>query len=478
LGIAFPRFGALVLSFVPVPSWVSSFWIRMIMLGLAILIPLVVGVISLLITAPEERPTGTAARAWAVLKGYPYTLGLALTLVMMIVFVPFMKIRTLLKRWSSQHMPVIVEEAEYLGVVEETQRALEQRGWPTQRQRASWMLRFPIKVLTFFASGAIENLVAEELTVLKGNSLEVMLHPSDLVISAKKEDVPRARAAITEQLSFSKAYLTWSKEANEMEDRLNALWRQLQARANGAQGGAAMEKLQAIEVDLRELEVPYEEWEVLFRAKLLAERGLLQVLTGVADRPRDVADAYAGQRGGNSAWREPAASKRSDATLKQGGTSMGAPKRIKALGADAIKGYTVTDNAGEKLGKIEDFMIDPNRGSISFAVLSFGGMMGMGSKLFPVPWSALLLSPKDKKAVIQVDKEALMSAPGFKKADKNGWTETADREWAARTFEHCRWPSGGREEQEPLSSSGEPEREYHIRPGGEGDNDRRIVIKS
>jgi sporulation protein YlmC with PRC-barrel domain len=137
-------------------------------------------------------------------------------------------------------------------------------------------------------------------------------------------------------------------------------------------------------------------------------------------------------------------------------------KRTKALGANAIKGYTVTDNGGEKLGKIEDFMIDPNRGSIAFAVLSFGGIMGLGGKLFPVPWSALLLSPKDKKAVIQVDKEALMSAPGFKKADKNSWTEMADREWSARIFEHYRFLPDSRQAQEPLESSrGEEQRQVN-----------------
>jgi len=56
-----------------------------------------------------------------------------------------------------------------------------------------------------------------------------------------------------------------------------------------------MEQLHAFERDLRQLKVPYEEWEVLFRAKLQLERSLLQAVAGLTERPRDAADAYAGR---------------------------------------------------------------------------------------------------------------------------------------------------------------------------------------
>jgi hypothetical protein len=108
-------------------------------------------------------------------------------------------------------MPVLVEADDYLKIVDRVERTLDQRGWSAQRQQASWLLRFPTRLLTFFASGVIDDLVAENLTVLRAPSLEVVLHPSDLVINGKKEDVVHARAAIAEQLSFSEAHLTWTK---------------------------------------------------------------------------------------------------------------------------------------------------------------------------------------------------------------------------------------------------------------------------
>src|SRR4051812_47991889 len=84
LGIAFPRLGAFLLAFVPLPEWASG-WVRLVMLALAVLLPLAVGVVSLFLVEPEQRPKGALTRGKAILKGYPYTVGLALTLVMMLI---------------------------------------------------------------------------------------------------------------------------------------------------------------------------------------------------------------------------------------------------------------------------------------------------------------------------------------------------------------------------------------------------------
>ena len=59
-------------------------------------------------------------------------------------------------------------------------------------------------------------------------------------------------------------------------------------------------------------------------------------------------------------------------------------------------------------------------------VLSFGGFLGMGEKLFAVPWSALVLDTKNKRFVLDVDKERLENAPGF---DANDWPDMANDAW-------------------------------------------------
>jgi len=97
------------------------------------------------------------------------------------------------------------------------------------------------------------------------------------------------------------------------------------------------------------------------------------------------------------------------------------------MGADTLLGNDVYNNDGEDLGDIKEFMIEMTSGKISYAVLSFGGMLGLGDKLFAVPWSALKLDTVNKRFTLNVPKESLKDAPGF---DKDRWPSMADPTWA------------------------------------------------
>lgn len=66
-------------------------------------------------------------------------------------------------------------------------------------------------------------------------------------------------------------------------------------------------------------------------------------------------------------------------------------------------------------------------GEVAYAVLSFGGVFGIGEKLFAVPWSALTLDTQSKNFILNVSKEQLKNAPGF---DKNDWPDMLDEAWA------------------------------------------------
>jgi len=103
----------------------------------------------------------------------------------------------------------------------------------------------------------------------------------------------------------------------------------------------------------------------------------------------------------------------------------------KVLAADTVVGDQVVNLQNENLGKIEHLMIDLESGRVAYAVLSFGGFLGMGDKLFAIPWSALALDPDDHKFILNVDKELLKAAPGF---DKDHWPNMADLNWANGVF--------------------------------------------
>lgn len=105
------------------------------------------------------------------------------------------------------------------------------------------------------------------------------------------------------------------------------------------------------------------------------------------------------------------------------------------MGADTLLGNDVYNPAGEDLGDIKEFMIDMASGKVEYAVLSFGGLLGMGDKLFAVPWSALRLDTENKRFTLDVAEEELKNAPGF---DKDHWPSMADPAWIQKIHQFYR----------------------------------------
>jgi sporulation protein YlmC with PRC-barrel domain len=101
--------------------------------------------------------------------------------------------------------------------------------------------------------------------------------------------------------------------------------------------------------------------------------------------------------------------------------------------ADDLIGKKVVSATNEDLGKIEDIVVDANSGRILYGVLSFGGFLGVGDKLFAIPWRSLSLGNDAKAFTLNVEKERLKNAPGF---DKKQWPNFADEKWATTTHEY------------------------------------------
>jgi len=101
-------------------------------------------------------------------------------------------------------------------------------------------------------------------------------------------------------------------------------------------------------------------------------------------------------------------------------------------------GADVQNPQGQNLGDIKDVVIDRASGRIAYAVVSFGGFLGMGEKLFAVPWGAFAQPKADKDTfVLDVDKERLKNAPGF---DAHNWPQMASREWVTSLYSYYNVP--------------------------------------
>ena len=101
--------------------------------------------------------------------------------------------------------------------------------------------------------------------------------------------------------------------------------------------------------------------------------------------------------------------------------------------AATLEGNDVFNHVDEKLGTIQDIMIDVPRGRVAYAVLSRGGILGMGEKLFAIPWSALTLDTDRKCFLLDIDLERMEDAEGF---DKDNWPRMADTAWATQVHEY------------------------------------------
>jgi hypothetical protein len=268
VGVIFPEIGTMLLAFVPIPDFVDQNLVRLAMLVAALIVPLLIGVAALMVLPAERRPAGLDA-ARTVLRGYPLAFVLALVLVFLGFVALFRKGRALVKRWKDAHVPIVVKEGGYDRMVADLEAALDEAELDVTPGVAPAILALPARVLAAVAGPGVESLVPDRLVQLVGPGLEVQLYPSDVAIVGTELNVNRARSAIASRLTATSAFMTTSAEAQGVEERLQHLAERERL------DPAAQAELGSVDERLRHLEIPYEEWEVLYRQRLQVERDLL-----------------------------------------------------------------------------------------------------------------------------------------------------------------------------------------------------------
>ncbi|MFP6559369.1 PRC-barrel domain-containing protein [Paraburkholderia sp. B3] len=98
------------------------------------------------------------------------------------------------------------------------------------------------------------------------------------------------------------------------------------------------------------------------------------------------------------------------------------------MAADTLTGNKLFTSDHEEIGKISAIMLDVPSGQIAYAVLASGGFLGMGGKLYAIPWSALILDTDEKCFRLDVTAEHVKNAPAF---DKDHWPAMADEQWGS-----------------------------------------------
>jgi hypothetical protein len=111
---------------------------------------------------------------------------------------------------------------------------------------------------------------------------------------------------------------------------------------------------------------------------------------------------------------------------------------LQLIAADKVEGTTVYNTKGEKLGSVERVMIDKISGRVAYALMSFGGFLGIGDRHHPLPWSVLRYDPDKGGYVVNLDKRQLEGAPTIAISDTSfNWDDPA---WNRRVHDYYKTP--------------------------------------
>jgi hypothetical protein len=259
IGVLLPDVGALLLAAFPLPDWVPEDLVRLAMLAGAILLPAVLGAVTLLLQDPEERPKGVDL-VKQLARGYAFVPTLAVTIAILAVTGTIRKIDSLVHRRQDAHIALVVRPGRYDGLVDTLEATLRAGELVTSRGAGPSVLTVPAKILAKVGGGGIGRLVPDRLVELRGPEVKVSIYPADLAISGSNDAVPKARALVTRDVPSRDAWFTTTKEAQKLEDELAAL--------EQADPAVRAAQLPALDARLLDLEIDQETFEVLYRRRL------------------------------------------------------------------------------------------------------------------------------------------------------------------------------------------------------------------
>lgn len=110
-------------------------------------------------------------------------------------------------------------------------------------------------------------------------------------------------------------------------------------------------------------------------------------------------------------------------TTNVGEAGLAADQTERLISSEKVEGTAVFDSTGAHLGRVHHLMIDKYTGQVAFAVASFGGFLGIGENLFPLPWKLLKYETSRGGYVVDVDRAKLVGAPSYSSAATPDWSD-------------------------------------------------------
>jgi len=272
MGVVAPKMAALLLAFVPIPHRVPSWIIRLVWVGLALIIPIAVG-----IAVAEKAPTSSRkeSRALTILRGFPITVGLAAAFLIMFVSVPVMRLVTLVRRRKSADIPLITHDAAYHQVAVTLCEVLNRHGFSLRRAPPGWWVSAPTRILGVLGGTAFRSYVPDDLEYFVSPDLELSLYPSGLLLRGKAKQLTWAQGLVAESVVHTEGLQTVDPKAQKLEKRLHGLWKTYDADPARNKSSTDLDReLDQVTQELGELEVDFGDWQVLYRQILQVGRAI------------------------------------------------------------------------------------------------------------------------------------------------------------------------------------------------------------
>jgi hypothetical protein len=287
LGIAFPKIATFVLAFVPLSGRVPSWIVRLVWLGLALAVPLVVGGVVAAKAPPASPPESSTKR---FLRGFPITLGIASAFLLMFITVPVLRILSALRGRKDEHVPCITEGNQYDVVAADVDRILVEHHIPATRAEPSWWLSGPSKVLQKLGGRALRGFMPARLGYWKGADIEIAFYPSDILIRGRSRHTAFTHGILAEALAQGPGLQTFDPEAQDIERQLRQVWAVYRENPHAHTGSYGLRwRLRDLIEDLGKIPVDYDDWQILYRQTMQLARALdgePQLLQSM-DHPRE-----------------------------------------------------------------------------------------------------------------------------------------------------------------------------------------------
>jgi uncharacterized membrane protein YqjE len=272
VGIIIPKIAALMLAFVPLPHWIPSWIVRLVWLGLAAIVPIAVG---LAVAAKAPPPPKHEPVIKRIARGFPITVGLAAAFLIMFVSVPVMRLAAIVRGRKTANIPLITDASAYHDVARTICEVLNRHGFDFRRGKPGWWVSAPTRILLWFGGDAFRGYVPAHLEYFETDDIEMSMYPSGVLLRGKPRRLTWAHGLIAETVVHTDALQTTTPEAQKLEKRLREIWsRYDQGAKTAAESAWLTGVLEDVTRELGELDVEFEDWQVLYRQILQVGRAI------------------------------------------------------------------------------------------------------------------------------------------------------------------------------------------------------------